>query len=152
MTTTVTTSQAAEPTFVIQEEIRVNASMEATFNALLQQMGPMNQAPDGSPLPMQIEARPGGRWYRDLGGDNGHCWGFVQSINRPALLEIWGPLFMSSATTSKVLYRLTESGGVTMITFTHTLVGPVADPFRSNMRKGWESLHARVKAAAEGPA
>ena len=53
---------------------------------------------------------PGGRWYRDLGGDNGHLWGFVQSIKRPVLLEIWGPLFMSTAATSNMQYRLTEVG------------------------------------------
>ena len=39
-------------------------------------------------MTMVVEARPGGRWYRDLGGDNGHLWGFVQSIKRPTLLEI----------------------------------------------------------------
>ena len=71
-------------------------------------MGRLNQAPDGAPLPMMLEPYPGGRWFRDLGGDNGHLWGFVQSIKRPALLEIWGPLFMSTAATSNLLYRLTR--------------------------------------------
>ena len=28
--------------------------------------------------------------------DNGHFWGHVQAIKRPTLLEITGPLFMSS--------------------------------------------------------
>ena len=46
------------------------------------------------------EAHPGGRWYRDLGGNNGHVWAFVQSIKRPVLLEFWGPLFMSTGASS----------------------------------------------------
>jgi len=147
MTTTI--SQAIEPTFVISEEIEVHASIEATFASLVAQLGRLNETPEGKPLPMTLETRPGGRWYRDLGGDNGHLWGLVQSIKRPALLEIWGPLFLSTGTTSNLMYRLNESGGVTTISFTHTLVGPVPDHFRGNMGAGWEAIHARVKQSAE---
>ena len=145
MTTAVMTSE----TFTIKEEIRVRASLEKTFASLLVQMGRENQTPDGKPLPMVIEPRPGGRWFRDLGGDNGHLWGFVQSIKRPVLLEIWGPLFMSTAATSNLLYRLTEEDGGTLITFTHTLVGPFPEDHRPQMGSGWAALHARVRAAAE---
>ena len=147
MTTTI--SQAIEPTFIIAEEIEVHASIEATFASLIAHLGRLNETPDGKPLSMTLETRPGGRWYRDLGGDNGHLWGFVQSIKRPALLEIWGPLFLSTATTSNLMYRLSESSGVTTISFTHTLVGPVPDHFRDNMEPGWEAIHARVKRDAE---
>jgi hypothetical protein len=98
---------------------------------------------------MVIEAKPGGRWYRDLGGDNGHLWGFVQSIKRPTLLEIWGPLFMSSGATSNLMYRLTESGGGTLITFTHTCVGPMPEDMQGDLGSGWAAMHARVKQAAE---
>jgi hypothetical protein len=56
-------------TLNITEEIHVRASIDATFEALLEQMGPANEAPDGTPLPMTIEPRPGGRWFRDLGND-----------------------------------------------------------------------------------
>ena len=118
-----TTAVMANETFTIREEIRVRASMEKTFASLLAQMGRENQTPDGTPLPMVIEPRPGGRWYRDLGGANGHLWGFVQSIKQPALLEIWGPLFMSTSATSNLLYRLTETPEGTLIRFTHTLTG-----------------------------
>ena len=77
-------------TFHITEEIEVRAPLDATFAALLEQMGPGNETPDGTPLPMIIEPRPGGRWFRDLGGDNGHFWGQIQAIKRPTLLEITG--------------------------------------------------------------
>ena len=104
-----TTAPVRAQTFTITEEILVRASLEKTFASLIAQMGRLNETPDGKPLPMVLEPHPGGRWYRDLGGDNGHLWGFVQSIKRPALLEIWGPLFMSTAATSNLMYRLTES-------------------------------------------
>jgi hypothetical protein len=144
-----TTAPVAE-TFTVSEEIHVRASLDDTFASLVAQMGRLNETPDGKPLPMVLETRPGGRWYRDLGGDNGHCWGFVQSIKRPALLEIWGPLFVSTAATSNLIYRLSETPEGTLIKFTHTLVGPFPEDHRPQLVTGWKALHARVKAAAEG--
>lgn len=145
-----TTAPATDtPSLTITEEIEVKASIETTFNSLLVQMGRQNETPDGKPLPMVIEPRPGGRWYRDLGGDNGHLWGFVQSIKRPSLLEIWGPLFMSTAASSNLIYRLTEAEGGTRISFRHSVFGPLPDEFRRDMAPGWSALHARVKRAAE---
>ena len=143
------TTMAVSDAFTIKEEILVRASLDKTFASLIAQMGRLNETPDGKPLPMMLEPRPGGRWYRDLGGEDGHLWGFVQSIKRPVLLEIWGPLFMSTAATSNLLYRLTEAEGGTLITFTHTLVGPFPEDHRSGLGTGWTALHARVRTAAE---
>jgi hypothetical protein len=94
-----------------------------------------------------LEPHPGGRWYRDLGSHNGHLWGFVQSIKRPVLLEIWGPLFFSTAATSNLIYRLSEIEGGTLMTFKHTLVGPLPEDLPLASR--WAQLHERVRAAAE---
>jgi hypothetical protein len=143
------TTTASEQTFTVTEEIAVRASTERTFQSLLAQLGRLNETPDGKPLPMILEPQPGGRWYRDLGGDNGHLWGFVQSIKRPVLLEIWGPLFMSTAATSNLLYRLSETPDGTLIKFTHTLVGPIPEEHRPQLVSGWAALHARVRRAAE---
>jgi hypothetical protein len=148
MTTTLSGAEQA-PTFTIAEDIHVQASLEATFASLITQLGRQNETPDGKPLPMILEPKPGGRWYRDLGGDNGHLWGFVQSIKRPVLLEIWGPLFISTGATSNLIYRLSEVDGGTLIAFKHSLVGPVPDDFRQHMAPGWSAIHARVKRAAE---
>jgi hypothetical protein len=150
MTTTAPVSEMQ--TFTITEEISVHASLDRTFASLVAQMGRLNEAPDGTPLPMILEARPGGRWYRDLGGENGHLWGFVQSIKRSELLEIWGPLFMSTGATSNLLYRLSEAPGGTLIKFTHTVVGPFPEDHRPRLATGWAALHARVRKAAESAA
>jgi hypothetical protein len=101
-----TTTALEHLTLNIDQEIRVHASVEATFAALLEEMGPSNRKPDGEPMPMKLEAWPGGRWFRDLGEHTGHFWGHVQAIKRPTLLEITGPLFMSSPVVSIVQYRL----------------------------------------------
>jgi uncharacterized protein YndB with AHSA1/START domain len=144
-----TTMASASETFTITEEITVQASLERTFESLIAQMGRLNEHPDGTPMPMVLEPRPGGRWYRELGGDNGHLWGFVQSIKRPTLLEIWGPLFMSTAATSNVMYRLSEIPEGTLIKFTHTVMGPFPEDHRPRAGTGWAALHARVRKAAE---
>ena len=107
-------------TLNVTEEIHVRATLEGTFAALLDQLGPHSEMLDGTPMPMKLEAWPGGRWYRDLGGNNGHFWGVVQAIKRPTLLEFTGPLFMSYPVISNVQYRLSEVEGGTLIKFRHS--------------------------------
>ena len=136
-------------TLNLTHEIHVRASLDATFDALLEQMGPANETPDGTPLPMTIEARPGGRWFRDLGQDNGHFWGSVQAIKPPTLLEITGPLFMSAPVVSNVQYRLKEVDGGTLITFRHSALGFVPDDVREGLSRGWTPLLERIRRRAE---
>ncbi|MGP8271445.1 MAG: SRPBCC family protein [Terracidiphilus sp.] len=136
-------------TLTITQEIRVNASLEVTFNALLEQMGPQFQNDVGASLSMKLEPWPGGRWYRDLGNNNGHLWGHVQAIKRPTLLEICGPLFASYPFVSNVQYRLTETDGATNIAFRHTALGFIQDEVQDNMEKGWATMLEQVRKAAE---
>jgi hypothetical protein len=136
-------------TLVISQEIHVRATLDKTFAALLEQIGPRNDTPEGNPLPMKIEPWPGGRWYRDLGDNNGHLWGHVQAIKRPTLLEISGPLFMSYPAVSNVQYRLSEAGGGTLIKFRHSALGLIQEDHREGVSAGWSRIHARVRTRAE---
>jgi uncharacterized protein YndB with AHSA1/START domain len=137
-------------TLNVTEEIHVKAPLEVTFDALLEQLGPCNDRPDGTTMPMKIEPWPGGRWYRDLGENNGHFWGVVQAIKRPALLEITGPLFMSYPVASNVQYRLSEEPGGTLITFHHKAFGLIQEDHKAGANKGWAHMHERVRCRAEG--
>ncbi len=129
----------------ITEETRVRASVAATFNALLEELGPANQGHQGVPMPMTLEPWPGGRWFRDLGDGNGHCWGHVQAIKRPTLLEISGPLMMSFAVSSNVQYRLKDVDGDTLITLRHTALGLFPqDGYREALGQGWQLLFDRL--------
>ena len=139
-----TVSTVESLTLNVVQEIRVCATLNATFDALLEQMGPSNETPEGEPLPMKIEPYPGGRWFRDLGNNNGHLWGHVQAIKRPTLLEITGPLFISTAAVSNVQYRLKEVEDGTLITFRHTAFGFVPDDYKARIGSGWKALLDRV--------
>jgi uncharacterized protein YndB with AHSA1/START domain len=136
-------------TLNLTQEIHVRASMEATFDALLEQIGPENETPDGKPLSMRLEAFPGGRWFRDLGNGDGHFWGHVQAIKRPSLLEITGPLFMSAPVISNVQYRLRQVDDGTLIAFRHSAFGFVPDEHREGLARGWAPLLDRIRQQAE---
>lgn len=135
-------------TLTVTQEIHVKASIETTFQTLLEQIGPENQSPEQK-MPMKLEPWPGGRWFRDFGNDNGHLWGHVQAIKRPALLEITGPLFMSYAVINNLQYRLSEEKGGTLIRFHHKAFGVIQEEHRRGLEKGWTGIHARVKELAE---
>ena len=146
-----TATRIEDLTLNITQEIHVNASLETTFSALLDQLGPLSESAEGQSMNMKIEAWPGGRWYRDLGDGNGHFWGLVQAIKRPMLLEITGPLFMSHAVVSNLQYRLSEADGGTLITFRHSVLGFVPDDYKEGMGKGWAWILERTRKRAEGP-
>jgi uncharacterized protein YndB with AHSA1/START domain len=133
----------------ITEEMLVRAPLSAAFDALLEEIGPSNRGYNDTPMPMRLEAWPGGRWYRDLGDDNGHFWGQVQAIKRPTLLEITGPMMMSFAVASNVQYRLKEVDGGTLITLHHTALGLFPEGYMVPLTQGWRGIFDRVRQRAE---
>ena len=136
-------------TLNISREIFVRATVERTFEAILEQMGPFNETGEGKPMPMKLEAWPGGRWYRDLGGNDGHFWAHVQAIKRPTLIELCGPLFASHPCYSNVQYRLQEKDGGTLIMFRHAAAGYLPEELKSRVGAGWGGLLDRIQKRAE---
>jgi uncharacterized protein YndB with AHSA1/START domain len=135
---------------VLREEF-IAAPIELVFETLLEQIGPLNEKPDGEPFPLKLEAWPGGRWYRDLGNNAGHYWGHVQAIKPPTLLEICGPLFMSMPAVSNVQYRLTSEGSGTRLKFSHRAAGWLPENIRDGLEvgKGWTSILSRIRDVSE---
>ena len=129
----------------VVRSVEINVPLEIAFEALLEQVGPANATPDGISMPMKLEPWPGGRWFRDLGQQNGHFWGHIQAIKRPELLEIAGPLFMSYAAVSNVQFRLVPSETGTLMTLKHSAFGLIDDEHRVGLTTGWESLIERVR-------
>ncbi len=136
-------------TLNITQEIHVNAPLEATFAALVEQLTTASEHPDGTPMPMKMELRPGGRWFRDTGGDNGHFWATVQAVKQPTLLEFTGPLFMSYPVVNNVQYRLSEVGGGTLIQFHHSAFGLIQEDHKKGVTTGWNHIHEQARQRAE---
>ena len=149
---TIATSDIEQLSLNITEETLVRSSITATFAALLEEMGPANEGHAGTPMPMVLEPWPGGRWFRDLGGNNGHLWGHVQAIKAPTLLEIAGPLMMSFAVSSNLQYRLKEVDGGTLITLRHSALGLFPEGYREEMSKGLPKILDRVRRRLENNA
>jgi hypothetical protein len=124
-------------TFTISREVKIAAPIAIAFEAMLEEVGPGGEMPDGKPFPKVIEPWPGGRWYRDLGDNAGHLWGHVQVIKPPTLLELTGPLFMSFPSANHLQYRLTAEGDVTRLNFTHQAMGPIPEHIREGVGQGW---------------
>jgi uncharacterized protein YndB with AHSA1/START domain len=138
-------------TIHVIKEIEIAAPLETTFRALLEELGPAGQMPDGKAFPMVVEPWPGGRWYRDLGDKAGHFWGHVQVIKPPTLLEVTGPFFMSFSASNHLQYRLTEEGDGTRLKLTHRAFGPIPQAVCDGVTKGWDHKLNRVREIAEGP-
>ena len=149
MSTAVTVPKVEDLTLSITEEIHVRATPEATFDALLEQLGPGMTGAENKPMLMKIEASPGGRWYRELGDGNGHLWAHVQAIKRPTLLEFYGPLMMSYPALNHLQYRLREEGGVTRLAFLHRALGWILPEHRDSLSKGWEHWLGRIRELAQ---
>jgi len=150
MTMTPTLPDVDSLSLLITQEIRVRASIDVTFTALLEQLGPASEKMDGTPMPLKIEPWPGGRWFRDLGDNNGHFWAHVQAIKRPTLLEFCGPLMMSHPVANNVQYRLSEEDGETVIRFRHSGFGLVQEDHKKGVVGGWAYIHEQVRKRAEG--
>ncbi|GAA3765633.1 SRPBCC family protein [Terriglobus aquaticus] len=132
--------------FEIIKEEEIAAPVEIVFETILEQMGPLNRLPK-KPMPMVLEAWPGGRWFRDLGNNAGHFWAVVQAIKPPSLLELSGPLIMSTPAMSNLQYRLTEENGVTHLRFVHRAMGWLGESDHG-VNEGWAYLMECIHTAA----
>jgi hypothetical protein len=150
---TATQENEAIRTLDIRKEALIAAPAEIAFQAVLEEMGPGGEMPDGTPYPMKIEPWPGGRWFRDLGSNTGHLWGHVQVIKPPPhpspLLELCGPMFMSFPAINFVQYRLTPEGGSTRLKLTHRAMGLIPAEFMDGVQDGWAHKLSRIKLIAE---
>jgi hypothetical protein len=56
----------------IEQHVEIMASPDKVFATMLQGLGKGSTKPDGEPMPMVLEVKPGGRWYRDRGNGIRH--------------------------------------------------------------------------------
>ena len=138
----------------IEQTIEIKAAAEKVFDGLIQHLCDMEGEPGKPRLKLKLERKPGGRWYRDLGNDSGHLWGFVQSIKPPTLLEIYGPMMISNPATCHLIVRLTPISGGTKVVFKNEVFGPIPEQYKDGMKDGmgqaWTQVLEAVKRDLEG--
>jgi uncharacterized protein YndB with AHSA1/START domain len=133
----------------IEQTIEIKAAPEKVFEGLIHHLCDMEGEPGKPRLKLKLERRPGGRWFRDLGSDSGHLWGFVQSIKPPTLLELFGPLMMSYPVAGHLIVRLAPIPGGTRLVFKNEVFGPIPADFREGMAEGWGQLLSGMKSDVE---
>lgn len=143
------TSNQTVQSLEFSREAMIEAPIEIVFQAMVDELGPEMQMPNGKGMPMKLEPWPGGRWFRDLGNNSGHLWGHVQVIKPPGLLEICGPMFMSYPGVNHVQYRLVAEGSGTRLKFTHKAMGLIPKEDSEGMEVGWEYGVKRIRELAE---
>ena len=129
----------------ITQTIEIEAAIGDAYAALIKRLTEESSSADNKPMPMVLEQWPGGRWFRDLGNDQGHLWGLVQVIKPPTLIEIHGPMFMSYAVDGHIQFRLSQISGGTELCLRHRVLGLVEDSHRDGLNAGWSALMADAK-------
>ena len=136
-------------TLDIEQQIEVKATPEKAFAAVLHRFGKGNTTPDGQSLELLLEAKPGGRWYRDRGNGIGHLWGFVQVIKPSSLLELSGPMFMSYPATNHVEVKIEPVSGGCRVLLRHRAIGMIDPQHRKGVTGGWNHILSGVKKDCE---
>ncbi len=122
-------SPAIEPirTVRLAYELRVNASVERTFEVMTQQMHDWRPHTYGGVRTRRVvlEPRIGGAHYEDWGASAGHLYGHVTVYDPPVRWATRGPL--SNGTILDSDYQLTEENGAVRIHVVKVAVGPLTE-------------------------
>lgn len=132
-------------TLDVEQQVQIKAPVEKVFERLIYRLTEGSVTQEGNAMPMKMECRPGGRWYRDLGEDAGHLWAFVQAIKPPSLLELYGPMFMSTPVSGHIIIRLKEIDGGSELAFRFRAFGRVEQYQDSGIDEGWKHYINSVK-------
>lgn len=146
------TTELERLTLEVHQSTMIAATLDEAFDALVYRLSVGSTMAANQPMPMKLELWPGGRWFRDLGDDQGHLWGFVQVIKPPTLLEIHGPMFMSYPATGHIQFRLDEADGGVELSVHHRAIGLIEEEHREGVVPGWRSLIDDVKQRCEDAA
>lgn len=136
-------------TLDVEQHIDIKATPEKAFAATLHRLGKGNVRENGEPLNLELEAKPGGRWYRDRGNGIGHLWAFVQVIKPPTLLELSGPMFMSYPAVNHVEVKVEAVAGGSRVTLRHRAIGMIDPEHRKNVANGWKFMLSGIAKECE---
>ena len=134
------------------QSIDIKADIGDVFRGVLHRLGEGSTNPKGESMQLTLEQWPGGRWFRDRGNGVGHLWGHVQTIKAPVLLELSGPMFMSSPVLNHVEVKLEQQPGGTRVNLRHRAVGMIDPAHRQSLTQGWQTILDGVAEDCSAPA
>lgn len=135
----------------IDQTIEIKAAPGDVFEGLVTRICELYGEEGKPPLKLNLERWPGGRWFRELEGGNGHLWGFVQAIRPPTLLELYGPMFMSYPVAGHMIIRLSPVTGGTRVVLQNQFFGPMPPEMHDDdgMATAWNDMLNRLKKDSE---
>src|SRR5690242_6134922 len=133
----------------VEQHIDIKGEAEKVFAAVIHRLGKGNSNLEGESLHLELEPKPGGRWYRDRGNGIGHLWGFVQVIKPPTLLELSGPMFMSYPAINHLEIKIEKTGGGSRVTLRHRAIGMINPEHRKGVSTGWNHMLELVRKDCE---
>ena len=143
-----TTTTLENLTLDVSQEIEIKAAPGTVYRNVIEQLSHI-MGGDGKAMDFTLEEWPGGRWFRDLGNNQGHLWGLVQVIKAPTLLEITGPMMMSYPVAGHLQVRCAQIAGGTLVTLRHKALGMIDPNHRAGLAEGWGRILKCIKDGAE---
>ena len=70
-------SHTSELSLDLEQSVEIRSALGDAYRALLSRLTDANSTPDNKPMPMVLEQWPGGRWFRDLGGQVREIFGHL---------------------------------------------------------------------------
>lgn len=138
-------SQATLSATQILVEVTVNAPIERTWKALVEQTSDWWHA-DFFTRPgvdrFVIEPKLGGHMYEDWGQGQGQIWGTVNGIGAPTYLQVIGDQSKEWGGPSRgiMTWTLEEVDGGTKLRLDHNLYGELSDSVHDSLESGWQLL------------
>ncbi len=143
---------AARSIHVVQE-VPIQASPEAVFQALTDGMGDWWGAPylyDQNSTDILLEAKLGGHVREVTSDGGGAIWATVIELRPNRILELSGLVGMAGAVAGLIRFEIEPKDGGSLLKLDHRAVGEVSDETASNYTGGWNDLLAtRLKAYVE---
>ena len=138
----------------VEQNVTIDASPEVVFEALTQQISIWWTSPffhsGEAAQRLVLEPRPGGRFFEDLGNNEGLFLATVSSIKKPDQLQLIGPMGMTGLVQGFVQFQLESKDNSTLLKLSHRAIGDVSEETKKGYDLGWrELLGTRLRSFVE---
>lgn len=128
----------------IEQDITIQAPPEKVFEAITQDIACWWTLPffhaGAATKRLVLEAHVGGRFYEDMGDNQGLLLASVTSIKQPQELRLTGSMGLIGPVYGVVYLQLEPKEAGTILKLSHRMVGEVNEEVRGGYSQGWQEL------------